>query len=169
MFETLLIAAIFSSIPPQPAIETDGVRVQASIRGTIYTYRVMNLAAEPINAFQVGHSHAYQSTTPKGWRHEVHPELFTAWATEPAQAIKPGQSAEFTLRVGSRGGYLGLGPVSIQLASGRSITIPNVWTSGGEPRSHVAIVFGLLLAIVLLHGVLAGRVRSGQNDKPKAA
>ena len=128
--------------------------ITVSIQANIYTYRVTNLSDSAIVGFEVPQHAAYNFQVPDGWQMNLSPKLFMAWTETPATGIDPGRSSDFSMRVSSKGAVLGRGTVKLKLQSGKDIILPAVWTPVAEPRSHIALIVGVMLFIVLLHSII---------------
>ena len=138
-----------------PEFKTDDVSIKFQIFSNDYEYKVTNLTQNPIVGFMIKPHASYFYGTPEGWQKETSSTLFRTWTENPQFAIKPNQTGVFSLRVGSKGALLRKGSVKITFQSGKVVTIPDVLVPGPEPQTHLAIVTGTLLLIILLHfGVL---------------
>jgi len=141
----------------------DGATVVVGIQSNIYTYQVRNLSHRPVVGFQVPQHAAYNFKAPEGWRIETSDGLFRARTDSATTAIAPGQTAEFSMRVSSRGAVLGRAPLNIDFASGRTIELQDVWTPAPEPPAYLALVAGIILLIALLHSAII--IRRNRPDK----
>ena len=125
-----------------------------TIQANVYKYTIGNTGDSPIIEFQVVQHATYNHSAPEGWKIDTTADTFRAWTETGSMGIHPGQEAEFTMRVSSSGAVLGRGPAMFRLQSGRTVQLTDVWCSAPEPRSHIAIVAGTLIAIVLLHSIV---------------
>ncbi|MBN2137494.1 MAG: hypothetical protein JW720_06790 [Sedimentisphaerales bacterium] len=149
----------------QQAFRSEQALITVGIRSNVYTYQVHNLGGAPIVGFEVPQFAAYNFQTPDGWEMDISGRAFRAWSGSPDAGIAPGRTAEFSMRVSSKGAVLGQGRAELKIASGRTIELPDVWCPIAEPRSHIALVAGVILAIVLFHSlILILRKRRGRES-----
>jgi len=137
--------------PNQAEFRDEHVCIAVDIESNIYTYKVSNLSSSPIVGFTVTQHAAYNFQAPDGWQMDTSGKLFQAWTEIPTTGIAPGKTSQFSLRVSSKGAVLGRAPAKLELQSGRTIELANVWSPVPEPRSHIALVAGIMFLIVLLH------------------
>lgn len=143
------------------------VCITVNIQANIYTYRVTNLSESAIVGFRVPQHAAYNFRAPEGWEMDISPKLFSAWTEIPARGISSGRSSDFSMRVSSRGAVLGHEAVKLKLQSGGEIILPDVWSPVAEPRSHIVLIAGVILFIVLLQStiiILRDRRASGKSQ-----
>ncbi|MBN2271425.1 MAG: hypothetical protein JXN61_12475 [Sedimentisphaerales bacterium] len=129
----------------------DHVNITVSIQSNIYTYHVKNSASSGIVAFEVAQHAAYNFEAPENWQIDSSGETFRAWTEIAANGIAPGQTGQFSMRVSSRGAVLGRAAARVNLESGQTAEVADVWAPAAEPKSYVALVAGGLLLIVLAH------------------
>jgi hypothetical protein len=148
----LCLAMILAGIPSYiPEFRTDDVSIEFQIFSNDYEYKVTNLSQTPIVGFMIKPHASYFYGAPEGWQKETSSSLFRTWTENSQFAIKPNQTAMFSLRVGSKGALLRKGSVEIKFQSGKVVIIPDVLIPGPEPQTHLVIVVGTLLFIFLLH------------------
>lgn len=150
--------------PGYAEFKTDQVCIRVKIRSNIYTYEVTNLGTSAIDGFEVKQHAAYNFTGPDGWEEQICPDTFWTRTNNPQAAIGPNMTAEFSMRISSKGAVLGLGPAKLHLRSGRNITVPDLWVSAPEPKSYIALVAGLIVFIMLLHTAIL-TYRERQREK----
>ncbi len=143
----ILLASIFSY---DPEFRTDDVSIKFHIWSNDYEYEVTNLSQTPIVGFMIKPHASYLYGAPEGWEKQTSLNLFRTWTDNPQLAIRPDQTALFSLRVGSKGAVLRRGSAEVRFQSGKVTVIPDVLLPGPEPKSHLAIVAGTLLFIFLL-------------------
>ena len=146
-----MIIALTGMVSGQAEFKADCVRICVNVQSNIYTYKVTNLSTSPIVRFEVKQHVSYNFIVPEGWQHEISSGVLQAWTSNRQMAIQPDRTAEFSLRVSSRGAVLGRTPAKVQFQSGETITVPGVWAPTPEPRSYIALVVGLVLILLLLH------------------
>jgi hypothetical protein len=146
-----LLVTLAIMAPNQAIFEADHVSIKVDIQSNIFKYEVTNLGASPIVGFEAQHHAAYNFLVPDGWHKEDSSDLFKAWADDSELAIGPGKTAEFSMRVSSRGAVLNQAPAKVRFLSGQTVIIPNVWSPSPEPKSYVFLVASLFLFIILLH------------------
>jgi hypothetical protein len=152
------------AVSPAHVVEEAGVRVSTSIRASVYAYEVRNQTDRAICAFAVPYSDGYDFTAPAGWQVASTDGLFRAWTTEPFRAIRQGESARFSFRVTSHGAVLGYVPLSVEWASGESLTLPGAWGACAQPASYGVFIAAVVLALGFVHAlVLARRERPGRS------
>lgn len=169
MLVVLAIALAGVSSVQETEFTTDQVRIAVNIRSSIYEYHVTNLSRTPIVRFEVAEHAAYNFEAPEGWEKEVSSGVFRAWTNKRRAGILLNKTAMFSLRVSSRGAVLGRRPVTVGFRAGENISVPNVLSAVPEPASHVGLVAGVILVILLLHTIVlvyrdrraAGRTVSG--------
>jgi hypothetical protein len=128
--------------------------IVVTIQANVYKYAITNKVNSPIMEFQVAQHATYDHSAPEGWKIDISAGTFRAWTETASMGIHNGQEAEFSMCVSSRGAVLGRGPAMFRLQSGRTVRLTDVWCSAQEPRSHIAIVAGTFIAIVLLHSIV---------------
>ena len=161
-----MIVALAGMVPGQAEFKTDDVHICVNIQSSIYTYKVTNLATSPIVRFEVKQHAAYNFIVPNGWQKEISAGVFRAWANDPQAAIQSKKTAEFSLRVSSKGAVLGREPAKVGFQSGKTIAVSGVWVPVPEPRSYIALVAAAILIILLVHtAVLVSRDRR-EGKKP---
>jgi len=144
-----------ASLPANEArFSNDDAEITVSIQANVYTYKVSNLGSSPIVAFEVAQYAAYNFQAPDGWQMDTSGRLFRAWIETPTTGIAPGETAQFSMRVSSKGAILGHAPAKLKPQSGRMIELADVWCPIPEPRSYIALVAGVILLIALLHGAI---------------
>ena len=155
--------------PGYAEFKTDQVCIRVKIRSNIYIYEVTNLGTSAIDGFEVKQHVAYNFKGPDGWEGEIYPDTFRAKTNNPKTAIGPNMTAEFSMRVSSKGAVLGLGSAKLHLKSGRNVTVPNLWVSVPEPKSYVVLVAGSIGFILLLHTAILtyNRRRRSEDRSPK--
>jgi len=158
--------ALTIATPNQAEFKTDQVSIKVDIQSNIFKYEVTNLGASPIVGFEAQHHASYNFIVPDGWHKEDSSDLFKAWTDDLELAIGPGKTAEFSMRVSSRGAVLGRAPAKVRFQSGQTATVPNVWSPSPEPRSYIFLIAGLTLFIILLH--TAALVRKNRRRTPQA-
>jgi hypothetical protein len=161
-----LFTALALLAPNQAEFRTEQVSIMVDIQSNIFQYNVTNLSSSPIVYFEVNHHAAYNFQAPSGWYEEDSSDLFKAWTDDSELAIGPSKTAEFSMRVSSRGAILNKAPAKIRFQSGQTITVPNVWSSSQEPQSYIFLIAGLILFIILLHTIAL--VRKDRQQTPKA-
>lgn len=152
----MLLAALDATaqqqLPPGTQItEQAGVRIQTSVRASIYTYTITNIGCEPITRFQIPYSDGYYFKPPHGWQHDDANHVFNAWTDNPLHAIRLGTSATFSFRVTSRGALLGYVDARVRSNDGSEHTINNVWGAVHEPPAQPLAIAATLIAIILFH------------------
>lgn len=157
------IIAMLVATPGQATFEADGLQVAVTVTNCLYSYRVKNLALEPITVFEVQQHAGYSFKAPEGWETDDRDNRFKAWTEELKNGIAPNQTGEFSYTVSTQGSVLGSGSMTVEYGSGKAQTIADVRASKPEPRSYVLLVTVLTLGIVVFHSVL-GRLR-GRRGK----
>jgi len=132
----------------------EDARIVVSIQSSIYTYEVRNLSDRPIVGFEVAQHAAYNFHAPEGWQIDTSSDSFRAWPDPSTAGIAPGQTAEFSMRVSSKGAVLGRASAKLKLRSGQTIEVPDVWAPAPEPAGYFALVAGMILLIALLHSAV---------------
>jgi hypothetical protein len=161
-----LFTALALLAPNQAEFKTEQVAILVDIQSNIFQYNITNLASSPVVYFEVNHHAAYNFEVPEGWHKEHSSDIFKAWTDDPQSAIGPDKTAEFSMRVSSRGAVLTRAPVKIQFLSGQTSIVPAVWCPAPEPKSYVFLIAGLFLFIILLHTIVL--VRKDRWRIPKA-
>ena len=157
MVLTWLTAALASTALGQMEVQKDGVRLRVEVFASVYTYQITNLATGNITHLEIPYHHSYYFQVPDGWESNTEGGIFRAWTKDPRQGIKPGQTAEFSLRVSSAGAVLGLTSATVGFDSGAKVTLTDVWAPVPEPRWTILLVVLGIVAIVLVHTVLLSR------------
>lgn len=116
----------------------DDAEITVSIQANIYIYKISNLGRSPIVAFEVAQYAAYNFQTPDGWQMDTSGRLFRAWVEAPTTGIAPGETAEFSMRVSSKGAVLGHAPAKLKNRSGLMIELADVWRPVPEPKSYIS-------------------------------
>ncbi len=163
----ILIAAVAcqaTDIPGQATFKSRQAIVSVDIHSSIYRYKVMNLDTDRIVGFEIAQHAAYNFIAPDGWEKETPPGIFKAYTKEPRHGIEANKTAEFSLRVSSRGAILGSKPAKITFESGKTIIIPQVWAPVPEPKSYIILVAGMILAIIVMHTIITTKKRTQQNQ-----
>jgi len=145
---TVVLLCVF---PNEAEFEAEDVHVHVSVRSNIYTYTVTNLGTSPIIAFEVREHSAYNFIAPEDWDKEFSGGVARARAGNTEVAIRPGEAADFSLRLSSKGAVLGYAPAKVHFQSGKTVTISGVWATVPEPRGYVGWVSAIVLIILLLH------------------
>jgi len=143
-------------------------KITVNIQSNIYRYTVNNLSSSAIVGFEVAQHAAYNFQPPDGWQTDTSGKFFKAWTDTPAAGIAPDETAEFSMRVSSKGAVLGRASAKLKLESGRTIELKDVWCPVPEPKSYIAIVAGVILLIALLHSAIIIK-RTRRAIKPEAA
>jgi hypothetical protein len=160
-----LIIALTGISPNQAEFHNGEVSICVDIHSNIYKYNVTDLATSPIVEFEIRPHASYNFIVPEGWQNETSRGVFRAWSSSSQKAIYPNQSADFSVRVSSTGAVLGRIPVTVHLADGRTSTVAGVWAPTPEPRSYIALVAGLLIAIMVIHtAILTYRERARRKN-----
>lgn len=164
----LTLALAVGTVPAFAEVEVEGVRIRVHVRASEYTYELTNTGRDPITRFEFAFTSGYNFTPPDGWESDQDGDVFRAWAQRKGDAIHPGHTVRFSLRVSSRGGVLGHVPARVETLSGKSVTLRNVWGAVPEPRGHVLLVAGVAGAIFVLHSLLLARsdCRSDRRATP---
>jgi hypothetical protein len=150
--------------PGQAEFQTEEVIIRVNINSSIYTYKVTNLGMSPIVSFSILQHASYNFNAPDGWEKQVLAGQFRAWTNNSQMAIQPKETAEFSMRVSSKGAVLGKAPAIIQFQSGQTATVPGVWVPTHEPRSYIVLIAFVVLLIIILHtSVLARRNRQKKD------
>jgi hypothetical protein len=165
-FLLFITAAICQAadIPGEAIFKSPEATVSVNISSSIYTYKVTNLDTDRITGFEIEQHASYDFIVPEGWEKETSLHAFKAYTTKPAYAIELNKTGEFSLRVSSRGAILGKRPVKITFESGKTITIPGVRAPAAEPKSYIALVAGMILAIIVIQTVIATRKSRRPNQ-----
>ena len=164
-----LIIAVTAAVPNQAIFENSQVNITVNVQSNIYTYKIKNLTADPVVGFEINEHVSYNFKAPQGWQIDTTSGLFRTWTTEPSTAIAKGQTAEFSLRVSSKGAVLGSTNAKIELLSGKSIVIKDVWTPVPQPRSYFFLIAGVFLLILLLHIFVVARKHRKKQKNVKNA
>lgn len=149
-----LIIALATAVPNQAHFESNQVDICVNVHSNIYTYKVTNLGSKSIVGFEIKKYASYNFMVPDGWQMDTSSGLFHAWTTDAQTAITKNKTAEFSLRVSSKGAVLGVSAARVQLQSGQTVIVPGVWGPVPEPRSYIVLIGGLILLILLLHTVI---------------
>jgi len=153
---SVVVSIVMAALAPVE-VESGGVRMQVRVQANEYAYELRNLSAAPVVRVEIPYRHSYTFEVPKGWKLESEHGLFRAWTDDPAQAIRPQGSGAFSFRAASKGAVLGNVDVNVVLDDGRSITLPQVWSTVSEPPSVLILAAALTGLLMLLHTVLAER------------
>jgi hypothetical protein len=162
MANILIIAALcLSTIAPNEAeVKADGVTLRVKIESGLYTYSIFNSNSNPIKEIRI-HQHAgYNFLVPDGWNFKETGDELLLWAVAPEAAITAAKPGKFSFRISSQGAVLGQRQAVVKLDSGRQITLPNIWTAKAEPRSHMAMVWVVILGIFLVQTMIVVKKRS---------
>ena len=143
--------------PAYADVEVDGVRIRASVRANVYTYELTNLRREPVSKVEIPGHESYRFTVPDGWEYSGEGGVLRAWTSNENNAIKPGDSGSFSIRVSSKGASLSLVRAKVELTSGESIVFDKVWGAVPQPTSYIALVAGGVVVIFALHAWLLTR------------
>ena len=166
---TWIIITMASTLLGQFVIDKEGVRIQVDVRANVYTYKVTNLIAPPIVHFEVQQCNSYLFQAPEGWEFDKDTQVFSARTVDENSAIHPGETGQFSLRVGRKGAILGLVQAKLEFDSVAEIATMKVWGPIREPRGVVFLVVGVTIAIILVHTLLLRyrdrRQQSVNNEK----
>ena len=136
-------------------IERDGVRIETTVSGTVYTWRITNLDAPPITGFVLEARSSFDHRAPERWVVESEGSQVRAWTNDPRLAIEPGESGSIGLSVSSVGAVLGTTTVTLEtVGEGETITVPGVWTPVAKPKSVIRLVAATMVGLALLHALL---------------
>jgi len=162
---TIFVFAAFcyEDTPGQAVFKSQDAIITVNIASSIYTYKVTNLNTDRITSFEIGQHASYNFIAPEGWEKKMHENIIHAYATKPSYAIEPNKTAEFSLRISSRGAVLGTAPAKLIFESGKTIIIPGVWAPVAEPKSYIVLVAGIIIAIILIHTFIVTRKRPQQS------
>lgn len=151
IYLVIALTGITGAVPGQAEFKTKEVAICVNLQANIYTYKVTNLSISAIKSFEVSQHVAYNFTAPNGWQIETSQGIFRAWTNDTKTAIATGKTAEFSLRVSSKGAVLGGKKAKVEFQSGKTITVPGVWSPVQEPKSYIFWLTGLILLLLLLH------------------
>ena len=149
----------------QAVFKNKQIHITVTIKANIYTYKVTNLDDSAIVEFEVQQNAAYNFMAPDNWEVDISSNSFRSWTNNPQAAIAHYKTAEFSLRVGSKGAVLGCSPVQLKTQSGEIITIEGVWAPVPEPKSYIFFVGGLVLFILLFHSAII-IIKNRRVEKP---
>jgi len=142
--------------------ETDQALAVVDVQSNIFRYEVTSRGPQGIVGVDVPQHATYEHIVPQGWSIGATGGILAMRAQKPSAAIAPGEAFHFSMRVSSGGAVLGLGDVKLTFADGQTATVPRVWVPVREPRSHIWLVAGTVLALMLVHFVRAGLVRGSR-------
>lgn len=165
---TYLIMVLVFTVPNEAEFKAENVSIKVNIQSNIFLYEVTNLGSSPINGFEVKYYAAYNFIVPEGWQKDTTSNTFRSWTDNPEMYIFPDNTAEFSMRVSSRGAVLAKLPVKIKLISEKTIVVPDVWSPSPEPRYYIILIAGLILFLFLLHSFIL-IYKSRKKIKPSNA
>lgn len=158
---------------PGPAAEVV-TRIEGG--GQVYIWTVRNLATVPIVRIVLPHYRGDLWEAPPGWKTEGTTHLVNvgakqvagvcvAEAPDPLAGIPPLGTGEFRLRLARGGARLGHGEVTIGLADGRVVRVPDVELPAAppwfEPYVTPLAVGGVLVLLIAINRVRRRRARAG--------
>lgn len=153
----LIAILVIASNPASRESKRDGVRIEVTVRSSVYTWNLTNRSAAPITEFEVGQHAGYDFRVPEGWSFETTRDRFRAWTDDDARAIRRGNTATFSQRVSSTGAVLGRVAAKVGLAHGPPVEFASIWGPQPEPASTVLAVPAVVIVIVLGHALLLAR------------
>jgi hypothetical protein len=157
-----LIVVAFASLTSQE-IEHGGVRIETTVSGTVYTWRITNVDVSPITGIELEARSSFDHRAPERWIIESEGSRVRAWTNDPRLAIEPGESGSIGLSVSSVGAVLGTTTVSLETAAeGETIAVPGVWTPVAKPKSVIRLVAATTVGLALLHALLI-TIRRGRQ------
>ena len=159
----LCVAAILS-VPRMSAgaqIDPGSVKIESSILGRVYQWRVTNVDAPPIVGFQVPVYSVYNHRIPDGWVLEPSQDFLIARADDPRHAIRKGRSKDFSVRATSSSAVFSRGAGSVDFVGGDSLTIEGLTLPQAEAIDTLLIPPLAICAISLSCLWLARRRRRG--------
>ncbi len=146
-------------------IESDSVKVESSIQGRVYQWRVTNVDAPPIVGFKVPVYSVYNQRLPEGWVLEPSRTFFIARAEDPRHAIRRGRSKDFSVRATSSSAVFSRGVGLVDFRDGDSLIIEGLTLPQAEATGTLLIPPLAIFAMALCCLWLAHRRRRGAGAK----
>ena len=120
-------------------IDAGSVKVESSIEGRVYQWRVTNVDAPPIVGFRVPVYSVYNQRLPEGWVLERSRTFFIARAEEPRHAIRRGRSKDFSVRATSSSAVFSKGAGFVDFVGGESLTVEGIAFPQAEANGTLLI------------------------------
>ena len=157
----LLLGAVLSTSALSAGTGPDSVRVESSIEGRVFKWRVTNFDTPSIMRFEVPVYSVYHQQVPAGWEYERDSKVaFIAWATAAAHAIRKDQTAEFSVRATSSGAIPAAGTAVLSFEGGAALDVRDVLVPQAERASTVFLPLLVVVGIVVVHSLLTWRRKS---------
>lgn len=147
----ILLAAGSLVIPSSPGdrIDPGSVKVESSIVGRVYHWRVTNVNAPPIVGFRVPVYAVYNQRLPDGWVLERSRTFFIARADDPRHAIREGRSKDFSVRATSSSAVFSKGAGSVEFVDSGNMTIEGLMLPQAEATGTLLIPPLMISAMAL--------------------
>lgn len=142
-------------------IDSGSVKIESSIEGRVYQWRVTNVDAPPIVGLKVPVYSVYNQRLPDGWVLERSRTFFIARADEPRHAIRKGQSKDFSVRATSSSAVFSRGAGVVDFVGAGSLTIEGITLPQAEATGTLLIPPLVICAMALTCLWLARRRRGG--------
>ena len=130
--KTLIATGVLFHPTSLPAgVARDSVKVESSINGREFRWRITNVAAPPITNLSIPVFSVYHEQVPEGWTVDrVDKNRFAASVTSRAYAIHKGQYREFSVRATSSSGVLSATSGHVGFQGGDTLAIDGFWHRG---------------------------------------
>ena len=146
-------------------VDSGSVKIESSIQGRVYQWRVTNVDAPPIVGFRVPIYSVYNQRLPEGWVLERSRTFFIARAEDPRYAIRRGRSKDFSVRATSSSAVFSRGAGLVHFVDGDSLSIEGLTLPQAEATGTLLIPPLAICAIALTCLWLARRRRRGGSAK----
>lgn len=157
----LLSGAVLGTSALSAGTGPDSVRVESSIEGRVFNWRVTNFDARAITRFEVPVYSVYHQHVPAGWKFERDSKVaFIAWATAAAHTIRKDQTAEFSVTATSSGAIPAAGTAVLSFEGGAALEVSDVLVPQAERASTVFIPPLVIVGVVVVHSLLTWRRKS---------
>jgi hypothetical protein len=159
-----------------------GVKVESGLNDAgMYVFRVTNQSSSPIVYVEIPHYLADQFMTPRNWKQECtflsnigvekRPGLCSATAESPIFGIGPGETAEFSMRMGLDGrneSRRGEGTMKVRFADDRSVIVAGVSVPVKPPEwENWGLIGGYVVIGLILLAIFARRRPKAKGAAPE--
>lgn len=159
-------AEAFHRYPAEHA-EHDGIRITVTVEANVYTWLLENMDAAPITSIEMPQKNCYNQRLPLGWSWEYEDDYFRARTDDPANAIGPGRTGEFTTRVSSTGAVLGHVPIKVGFEGDAQLVVfEPLWGPVRKPISMVLLVALTIAGVAIMHMALLVWLSKRRRAKP---
>lgn len=152
LFRTLIATGpLFHATTLPAAVAADSVKVESSIDGRVFIWRITNVSAPPITKLNIPVYAVYHEQVPEGWTFDRSDKnMLAASVTSHANAIHKGQTREFSVRATSSSGILDVTSGTVGFLGGDTLSIDGIWAPRQELKSTMLIPPLIIVGLIVI-------------------